>query len=368
MCRLVKGAHDPTTTINYFCAIDNSAPRKERRSGAAASNQCEHGPRGNRLLHGSKWQEDSEERRPADARQTPQPTNYPSASLTSVPTNSTHTKLVKIVRGAHHRRAITMKTIAFLLLVSYYYRRLFVVDAFITPTKSFSAITNSLSSSRRQTFSRSPRDTTIKKDIVWPSPTRSHDLNASYYLAMSSSAATVTMALPIATSTFWIGFYGLLQITLWIKIMTIRAVQPSSTHQLQNLAVSQDIRNLRATRAHGNYTENAPIFSLLLLVVDAMNVVPKLVVNVLGGLFFFGRIFHMMGMWAYEGSSIGRIVGALFTMASLVLGSCMSIYSAIDVMGGVSISGVQVKLGIIAMIVVIGNCFAGIKTRKKKSK
>jgi hypothetical protein len=37
-------------------------------------------------------------------------------------------------------------------------------------------------------------------------------------------------------------------------------------------------------------------------------------------------------------------------------------------MGGVSISGVQVKLGIIAMIVVIGNCFAGIKTRKKKSK
>jgi uncharacterized membrane protein YecN with MAPEG domain len=243
-----------------------------------------------------------------------------------------------------------------------------IVDAFITPATapSSSLITNS-----RQTYSRSPRDTIVKKDIIWPSATRSHNHNAATYLAMSSTAASATAtaaaaALPIATSTFWIGFYGLLQMTLWIKIMTIRAVQPTSTHELQNLAVNQDIRNLRATRAHGNYTENAPIFSLLLLVVDAMNVVPKLVVNVLGGLFFFGRIFHMMGMWAYEGSSIGRMVGAFFTMVSLTLGSCMSIFSAIQIMGGVSMSGVQVKLGIIAMIVVIGNCFAGINVDKKK--
>mmetsp|Transcript_10824 Transcript_10824/g.25176 ORF Transcript_10824/g.25176 Transcript_10824/m.25176 type:complete len:115 (+) Transcript_10824:348-692(+) len=113
-----------------------------------------------------------------------------------------------------------------------------------------------------------------------------------------------------------------------------------STHELQNLAVSQDIRNLRATRAHGNYTENAPIFSLLLLAVDAMNVVPKLFLNALGGLFFFGRIFHMMGIWAHEGSTVGRMGGAIFTMASLTLGSGMSVYSAIQVMGGVSMSGV----------------------------
>ena len=48
-------------------------------------------------------------------------------------------------------------------------------------------------------------------------------------LAMSS-ATTAMAAIPIADSAFWIGFYGLLQVTLWIKIMTIRSVQSQSTH------------------------------------------------------------------------------------------------------------------------------------------
>eukprot|EP00985_Skeletonema_marinoi_P021050 scaffold12694_cov141-Skeletonema_marinoi.AAC.8 len=180
----------------------------------------------------------------------------------------------------------------------------------------------------------------------------------------STSSTAAAAALPIVTSTFWLGTYGLLQLTLWLKIMTIRSVQPSSTHQLQNLAVTQDIRNLRATRAHGNYIENAPIFSLLLLVVDAMNVIPKTLVNGLGGLFFFGRIFHMMGMWAYEGSTVGRMVGALATLVSLGIGSGMTIYSAVQVLGGWSC--VQVKFGVIALIVLLGNCFAGINVEKKK--
>ena len=201
-----------------------------------------------------------------------------------------------------------------------------------------------------------------------PLATNGGHLAAASAMSSSSSAAAASAAaaFPVATATFWIGFYGLLQMTLWIKIMTIRAVQPTATHELQNLAVSQDIRNLRATRAHGNYTENAPIFSLLLLVVDAMNVVPKLYVNVLGSLFFFGRVFHMMGMWAHEGSTVGRMGGAMSTMASLTIGSCMSIYSAIQAMGGVSMSGVQAKLATVAIIVVIGNCFAGIRVDRKK--
>lgn len=152
-----------------------------------------------------------------------------------------------------------------------------------------------------------------------------------------------------------------------VKIMTIRAVQPKSTHQLQNLASSQDIRNLRATRAHGNYTENAPIFSLLLLVVDALNVVPKLLVNALGSLFFFGRVFHMMGLWKFEGSTVGRMIGAVRTMLSLILGSCLSIYSAGQVMeGGFGGGAVKGRLGIIAMIFAAGTSFAGIIVEKQK--
>lgn len=72
------------------------------------------------------------------------------------------------------------------------------------------------------------------------------------------------------------------------------------------------------------------MFSLLLLVIDASDIVPKLYVDVLGGLFAFGRIFHMMGMWAHEGTSVGRIVGGFSTLVSLMIGSCMAMYAAIQ--------------------------------------
>mmetsp|Transcript_4889 Transcript_4889/g.7312 ORF Transcript_4889/g.7312 Transcript_4889/m.7312 type:complete len:257 (-) Transcript_4889:316-1086(-) len=248
-----------------------------------------------------------------------------------------------------------------LLLISCTPYYLSVVDAFITPSSFSLLITNT----RRHHISYLPRDTLLKKPITsWPSSTTNNNAANNLVAMSSTSTAAAAAALPIVTSTFWLGTYGLLQLTLWLKIMTIRSVQPSSTHQLQNLAVTQDIRNLRATRAHGNYIENAPIFSLILLVVDAMNVIPKTLVNGLGALFFFGRIFHMMGMWAYEGSTVGRMVGALATLVSLGIGSGMTIYSAVQVLGGWS--GVHVKFGVIALIVLLGNCFAGINVEKKK--
>lgn len=175
--------------------------------------------------------------------------------------------------------------------------------------------------------------------------------------AMFASTSPLPLS-SIQTSTFWIGFYGLLQIILWLKIMTIRAVQPASTLQVQNLAVSKDVRNICVTRAHGNYTENAPLFSLLLLVIDASGVVPTFYVDILGGIFAFGRIFHMMGMWANGGSTVGRMVGALVTLMSLTLGSCMAIYSAVQLVGG--LSAIQVRLGAIAMMMLSGRMFAGI--------
>jgi len=73
----------------------------------------------------------------------------------------------------------------------------------------------------------------------------------------------------------------------------------------------------------------------------------------------------MMGMWAYEGSTVGRMVGALATLVSLGIGSGMTIYSAVQVMGGLTSSSVQVKFGVIALIVLLGNCFAGINVEKK---
>ena len=43
----------------------------------------------------------------------------------------------------------------------------------------------------------------------------------------------------------------------------------------------------------------------------------------------------------------------------------MTIYSAVQVLGGLT-SSVQVKFGVIALIVLLGNCFAGINVEKKK--
>jgi uncharacterized membrane protein YecN with MAPEG domain len=131
-------------------------------------------------------------------------------------------------------------------------------------------------------------------------------------------------------SCFWIGIYGLIQIVLWIKIMTIRATKSPETHKVGNFLATCTVR---ATRAHGNYTENAPIFAIMLLAADMMGLISPRVLDTTGFVFATGRFFHALGLYAAEGTSVGRIAGALTTMLSLIAAAAQCLISAFVLSG-----------------------------------
>ena len=64
-------------------------------------------------------------------------------------------------------------------------------------------------------------------------------------------------------------------------------------------------------RAHGNFTENAPL-ALIGLIGLAMLGANPIILHIFGAAFFIGRILHAMGMAKTFGQ--GRLVGTLLTI------------------------------------------------------
>jgi len=138
------------------------------------------------------------------------------------------------------------------------------------------------------------------------------------YMVNDAPASSTGSARTPSIACFWIGVCGFLQVALWVRIMMVRIPQPKEAHYLHNLAASKDVMNLCATRAHGNYTEHAPIFAVMMLVVDACGVIPNSVIEISGFVFVVGRFMHAIGVNTSEGSTIGRMFGAVLTLLSLV--------------------------------------------------
>lgn len=82
-----------------------------------------------------------------------------------------------------------------------------------------------------------------------------------------------------------------------------------------NLGDGGDDLMLSRIRAHGNFTENAPL-ALLGLVGLAMLGAHPIALHVFGAAFFIGRILHAMGMGGSFGQ--GRLVGTLLTLLTHV--------------------------------------------------
>lgn len=105
--------------------------------------------------------------------------------------------------------------------------------------------------------------------------------------------------------------------------------------ELKNLSRDESNDNLRVTRSHGNYIENAPMFSILLVMADACDCVPKSHIDVMGGLFLISRLMHAVGLGADDGATVGRMVGSISTMLSLVLAAGACLYSYVCVLQSV---------------------------------
>lgn len=62
----------------------------------------------------------------------------------------------------------------------------------------------------------------------------------------------------------------------------------------------------RIMRTHSNFIEYTPIFLILLLMLESMNL-EKLGLNTLGTLFLLGRVFHYLGFSKYTISKKGKV-------------------------------------------------------------
>lgn len=125
-----------------------------------------------------------------------------------------------------------------------------------------------------------------------------------------------SMRIP-SIACFWIGVCGLFHVALWARIMVIRIPKAPEALYLHNLAASKDDMNLRVTRAHGNYAENAPIFAIMLLLVDTCGVIPDYIIETSGLIFVAGRLLHAIGMNASKRVTLGRMIGSTLTLFSL---------------------------------------------------
>lgn len=78
-----------------------------------------------------------------------------------------------------------------------------------------------------------------------------------------------------------------------------------------NLGDAGDPDMISRVRAHGNFTEVAPLALIGLMAVAMMNGSPVML-HIFGATYFIGRILHFLGMRGTFGQ--GRLVGTLMTL------------------------------------------------------
>jgi uncharacterized protein len=76
---------------------------------------------------------------------------------------------------------------------------------------------------------------------------------------------------------------------------------------------------LRRIRAHGNFSETAPMALLLMLLLELSGVASAWLV-MLGAALLVGRLLHAAGLLGWVGGHRARLVGMALTLAALSLG------------------------------------------------
>jgi hypothetical protein len=119
----------------------------------------------------------------------------------------------------------------------------------------------------------------------------------------------------------WIGLNALLLI-----YMSYRVGKERNKHGV-NLGDGGNPEVLKAIRTHANYTEYAPAALLGLFALASVGA-HLLTIHLLGAVFFFARVAHLlglgMGVWGQ-----GRMIGTLMTMLTLLATAALLFFYAI---------------------------------------
>lgn len=70
-------------------------------------------------------------------------------------------------------------------------------------------------------------------------------------------------------------------------------------------------------RAHGNFTETAPIALFGLFALASLSA-PPLMLHIFGGVFTFGRVAHAHGMAQPKSGGMGRTLGAILSLLTFL--------------------------------------------------
>jgi uncharacterized membrane protein YecN with MAPEG domain len=128
---------------------------------------------------------------------------------------------------------------------------------------------------------------------------------------------------PLAIVAFYVGLNALLLLALAYNVGARRGAQK----QLQPGDVG-DAKLTRAIRAHGNYTEHAPLVLLVLLMLASLGF-DELWLHLYGAGFTLGRIVGAFGMMRDKHPNALRFTGNLATGLALLIGGAAAIASTV---------------------------------------
>lgn len=125
----------------------------------------------------------------------------------------------------------------------------------------------------------------------------------------------------LEAAALWVGLNALLLIFLSARVGSNRMKHKVNLGDGGNDAV------FKAIRTQGNYVEYAPAAIGGLVLLALLNV-SATAIHVLGGVFFFARISHLlglgMGVWP-----MGRMIGTVLTMLTLLVTGIWLIWAAL---------------------------------------
>lgn len=102
-------------------------------------------------------------------------------------------------------------------------------------------------------------------------------------------------------------------------VLAFRVIGSRREHKI-GLGDGDESALRRRIRAHGNYSEYAPLIGLVLLALPMVGA-REWLVHLIGLTAVTGRILHAIGLTKTGGVSFGRMVGMLLTTGSLIVGA-----------------------------------------------
>lgn len=112
-------------------------------------------------------------------------------------------------------------------------------------------------------------------------------------------------------------------------LMALAAAIPNRRMKARvNLGTGESDELLRAVRAHGNAAEYIPIALILILILELLGAATPLLWG-LGAVLTVARLAHPLAMYRDTGPSPARVVGAVGSLAVVVVAALACLYYAL---------------------------------------